>query len=352
MAGLLGLPQMGPIPPERPMAQAPGQASINGASLLQKLLDPSFAMPIASALMQRGQGNAANFGDAFGAAGQAMAQKAQTNKTLQHLRKEAPDLAADVDAGLPIGEAWKVYTEQRYAQKAQGLVNAGDGQIYDPSSKSWITAPGGGQKAPQVVELFDEASGQPYKATWDPATGKYQRVGGVKARTGMQLTTNPDGTVSLTEGPISNRPKLTEAEAKNAGFLERGQKALSVLSKLEKEGTSPMNKIYENIPVAGNYMRSESAQMYDQAKRDFVNAVLRRESGAVISDQEFANAEQQYFPQPGDGPKVIEQKRINREAAVKGFDIGAGQGVGLVSPPPKDEQGGGVIDYRDFFGAQ
>ena len=58
----------------QPQAQAPGQ-SINGQSLLQKLLDPSFAMPIASALMQRGQGNAANFGDAFGAAGQAMARK-------------------------------------------------------------------------------------------------------------------------------------------------------------------------------------------------------------------------------------------------------------------------------------
>ena len=128
----------------QPQAQAPGQ-SINGQSLLQKLLDPSFAMPIASALMQRGQGNAANFGDAFGAAGQAMAQKAQTNKTLQHLRKEAPDLAADVDAGLPIGEAWKVYTEQRYAQKGKkGLINAGDGQLYNQDTGEWLTAPGGG----------------------------------------------------------------------------------------------------------------------------------------------------------------------------------------------------------------
>lgn len=136
LSGLFGAQQA-------PQAQAPGQ-SINGQSLLQKLLDPSFAMPIASALMQRGQGNAANFGDAFGAAGQAMAQKAQTNKTLQHLRKEAPDLAADVDAGLPIGEAWKVYTEQRYAQKAKGMVNAGDGQLYNQDTGEWLTAPGGG----------------------------------------------------------------------------------------------------------------------------------------------------------------------------------------------------------------
>ena len=148
LSGLFGAQQA-------PQAQAPGQ-SINGQSLLQKLLDPSFAMPIASALMQRGQGNAANFGDAFGAAGQAMAQKAQTNKTLQHLRKEAPDLAADVDAGLPIGEAWKVYTEQRYAQKGKkGLINAGDGQLYNQDTGEWLTAPGGGDDFADGVALAD-----------------------------------------------------------------------------------------------------------------------------------------------------------------------------------------------------
>lgn len=214
------------------------------------------------------------------------------------------------------------------------LINGGDGRLYDPASGKWITAPDAAQKAPQVVELFDEASGQPYKATWNAETKQYERVGGVKARTGMQLTTNPDGTVSLTEGPISNRPKLTADEAKNAGFLERGVAANKVLEELEGQGTSLWNKTIGNVPIFGNYARSEDAQKYDQAKRDLVNAILRRESGAVISDEEFANAEQQYFPQPGDGPEVVEQKRKNREAAIKGFDIGAGQGAGMVTNPP------------------
>lgn len=214
------------------------------------------------------------------------------------------------------------------------LINGGDGRLYDPASGKWITAPDAAQKAPQVVELFDEASGQPYKATWNAETKQYERVGGVKARTGMQLTTNPDGTVSLTEGPISNRPKLTADEAKNAGFLERGVAANKVLEELEGQGTSLWNKTIGNVPVFGNYARSEDAQKYDQAKRDLVNAILRRESGAVISPEEFANADQQYFPQPGDGPEVVEQKRKNREAAIKGFDIGAGQGAGMVTNPP------------------
>jgi hypothetical protein len=50
-----------------------------------------------------------------------------------------------------------------------------------------------------------------------------------------------------------------------------------------------------------------------------VNAVLRRESGAVISPEEFANAERQYFPQIGDSRPVIEQKARNRRAAIEGM---------------------------------
>jgi len=38
--------------------------------------------------------------------------------------------------------------------------------------------------------------------------------------------------------------------------------------------------------------------VFEQAKKNFVNAVLRLESGAVISPSEFTNADKQYFPQP------------------------------------------------------
>jgi hypothetical protein len=321
-------------------AQAPGSMSQPRQSGLSLLLgSPEARMAMAGQLMGN-QGNAANFGNAMtaGALGigkqrELQAQTAEQNKTMEFFKQNAPEYGAMIDAGMPVNEAWQLYRQQRFAkEKGQGLINAGDGNLYDPDSKSWITAPGGAQKAPQVVELFDEASGQPYKATWDQETQSYKRVGGVKARSGMQLTTNPDGTVSLTEGPLSNRPKLTEGEAKNAGFLERVNKSSQVLDALEGQGTSLYNKTIGNIPVVGNYARSQDAQKYDQAKRDFVNAVLRRESGAVISDQEFANAEQQYFPQPGDGPEVIAQKRANREAARKGLDIGSGQGAGMVTP--------------------
>ena len=66
-------------------------------------------------------------------------------------------------------------------------------------------------------------------------------------------------------------------------------------------------------------MKSDERQQFEQAKRNFINAVLRRESGAVISDKEFANAHQQYFSVPGDSQAVKKQKRENRATVYRAF---------------------------------
>ena len=71
-------------------------------------------------------------------------------------------------------------------------------------------------------------------------------------------------------------------------------------------------------------MMSAKTQQVEQAQRDFVNAVLRQESGAVIAPSEFDNAQKQYFTQPGDKKEVIEQKRKNRETAIAGLKVMAG----------------------------
>jgi hypothetical protein len=78
--------------------------------------------------------------------------------------------------------------------------------------------------------------------------------------------------------------------------------------------------------AARNWLHSVEYQKYEQAKRDFVNAQLRRESGAAISQGEFTSAEKQYFPIPGDSPEVIKQKSANRRAAVEAMGREGGQG--------------------------
>lgn len=87
--------------------------------------------------------------------------------------------------------------------------------------------------------------------------------------------------------------------------------------------------------------QSADIQQYMQAARNFINAKLRRESGAVISPTEFTEARQQYLPQPGDSEQVLVQKKANRDlvyASLKNAAGGAYQSVnellGTQTQPP------------------
>ena len=147
--------------------------------------------------------------------------------------------------------------------------------------------------------------------------------------------TGPDGTptlvrqdkagnISAVEGYAPKKPvekPLNDAQSKAALFGARMAEADSVLGELAGTGTTtsiPGQRAGFGVGAAINVVSSAKQQQLGQAKRDFVNAVLRRESGAVISDSEFDNAEKQYFPQVGDGPEVKAQKASNRAIAIRG----------------------------------
>jgi hypothetical protein len=55
-------------------------------------------------------------------------------------------------------------------------------------------------------------------------------------------------------------------------------------------------------------LRSEDRKIYEAAKRNWIAAKLRKESGAAIGKEEYSDADLQYFPQPGDTEKVLKQK--------------------------------------------
>jgi hypothetical protein len=136
----------------------------------------------------------------------------------------------------------------------------------------------------------------------------------------------PDG--KQVQGKAADRA-LTDSQAKANLFGSRMQEADKILSSLTgkyspaavqtKMGAEKLPGIGGAAGWAGNAMLSEESQQAEQAMRDFVNAVLRRESGAVISDSEFANAQKQYFPQPNDTDKNLKQKARNRQIAIEGL---------------------------------
>jgi hypothetical protein len=115
---------------------------------------------------------------------------------------------------------------------------------------------------------------------------------------------------------------LTEGQAKAVAFASRMEASNNTIADLAKKGVNasvPGSRAPLGIGDVISAVQPADRQMLDQAKRDFINAILRRESGAVISDAEFANAERQYFPQLGDAKQVMEQKARNRRIAIDGM---------------------------------
>lgn len=168
----------------------------------------------------------------------------------------------------------------------------------------------------------------------DPNSTPAQRQAATQQLAGMdgrELRTAPPGYEALPNGNLQyikggpadpdvlrGKGNLTDTQARALQFGSRMQASGDILDRLAQNGTST------SVPGARdsslvNALTSDDQQQLNQAKRDFVNAVLRRESGAAISESEFANAEKQYFPQVGEGAGVIAQKKANRELSMRGI---------------------------------
>jgi hypothetical protein len=121
----------------------------------------------------------------------------------------------------------------------------------------------------------------------------------------------------------ANGVKITDAQRTASGYAVRAEDASTVIDRVGSDFTGVSSRLAGLVPQGA---KSDARQVFDQAKRNFINAVLRRESGAVISDEEFANADLQYFPQPGDDEAVLKQKSENRNASVKALSLAGGAG--------------------------
>lgn len=155
-----------------------------------------------------------------------------------------------------------------------------------------------------------------------------------KAPSGYRWTADGTALEPIPGGPGIKDKAPTEFQGKSATYGSRADAADRIISSLEgqyspaainsKEAASNIPVIGGALGTAANTMLSPTSQRAEQAQRDFINAVLRQESGAAIGESEFTNARRQYFPQPGDSPEVMQQKAANRRLAVQGFQNNAG----------------------------
>lgn len=122
----------------------------------------------------------------------------------------------------------------------------------------------------------------------------------------------------------------TEGERNAAGYYSRMDAAGRELDALTNAGYDPGNMRDHYTAGQGpllNWAASEEGQRYRQQQEDWVRAKLRKESGAVIGDEEMEREIRTYFPQPGDKPEVLKAKAGSRKIAEEAMRKSGGRAV-------------------------
>ena len=281
------------------------------------------------------------------------------------------DLKAAIERAFPKPE-WRTWFDEK-GRQVQGYVAPGQAPTQVGGAERKMQSVNLGNRV-QFVDPLEQtgplAIGQsPDSAASVAATIRGQNMTDSRAREGLAIQreqgaagkvptgyrAKPDGTLEFIPGgpadPATKADKFpTEVQAKDNLFARRAieseQALIALGDKPSIAGVATKNNL-SNVPLLGgalglgaNAMLSPESQRYDQAKRNFINAVLRRESGAVISEGEFKNADVQYFPQPGDSEAVKLQKAQNRRTAIDGLAAGAGPlAKDMPTLPPPGAQG-------------
>jgi hypothetical protein len=156
-------------------AQPPG-SSAQQPGMFQRLLSPDMAAPLlgmAGGLMGN-QGNMQNVGQGFANMAPLLVlqqnkreAQAQTSKTLEYLRTQAPDIAAAVESGaMPAGDGWKAYLDRKNQKPDNPYMSAG-GDIYNKDTGEWIDNPSPQYGSmPTSIQEYERAQQDPNYADW------------------------------------------------------------------------------------------------------------------------------------------------------------------------------------------
>jgi hypothetical protein len=134
----------------------------------------------------------------------------------------------------------------------------------------------------------------------------------------------------------SEMPKELKADQTNAAmFARRVEQAEQDFANVAAKGYDPTGASAGLQRMLPGALTGENSRLQEQAERNFINSILRRESGAAISPSEFQNAEKQYFPRYGDTPEVLAQKKRNRDIVFNGLKVAAGPAFDRVEGVPQ-----------------
>lgn len=197
---------------------------------------------------------------------------------------------------------------------AEGFTLGEGQQRFDASGRPIASGPEKSAAKPSAVQEYEYAKGQGFPGTfqdWEASK-----------KGGMSLQVDPaTGQVSFQQG--GNIKPMTEGQSKDTVFATKAAGALPNLDKYGNALTSLGERAADALPGGvGNYVKSEDYQKAEQAGQEFMMAILRKETGAAITDTEMRLYGDLYLPRPGDKPGKLAQKKESRKRALEAIKAG------------------------------
>jgi hypothetical protein len=122
---------------------------------------------------------------------------------------------------------------------------------------------------------------------------------------------------------VKGPTKLTEQQSKDLVYFNRGVQALETFEKDADAYANGLERGAAALP-GGNYLNSEKYQKAQQAGRNFLASILRKDTGAAITPAEEKQYGEVFLPQPGDKPATLAQKAEARRQAIEAIKNGLG----------------------------
>lgn len=278
---------------------------------------------------------------------------------------------------LPPGSPNRALYDQQIKDLGATAQTARDRLAFDRQKFDW-------EKSNPGFDLIQNADGEYFAVDKKTRAMTPLMVGGAApaAAASMGGGQGARGTIGVTDGgraaPAAGVPfvgktaGLNEAQGNATAFGMRMKEANAALTALENKGetgtgviggtasglvglvpfvgdklSAGVDNIFNVLPgVLGGF--SPEQQQVLNGRINFITAILRKESGAAISPQEFTTAEKLYFPKPGDDATVIKQKQRARELSIKAMKVQAGPGAKSIDQ--LDVGGAGTPSANDPLG--
>jgi len=215
----------------------------------------------------------------------------------------------------------------------------------------------------QVIVYFNDGTTQTFPKGMAP---------GARATRGGAAPTAPSPAAAQTVGaapavpgfsfPQGNFPKLTEGEEKSRFYTSTMVNSLPVMAEVLRSGYKPTQRDkaaagppsqgvlggLSNTLVPRSFATPEGRRFYTEGRK-VLAAILRKESGAAITDDEWTNYGPMYLPWPGDTEEDIKLKMQSLDQQILNMAMGSGKAFQYFTPPPpsvisREPNKDGIID--------